>query len=132
MQQNVKRPSLVIIDETGYRPVSGEPVHVCFQVVVNGSKKDSMTLISNLLFKQCDETSAGSAELTSAVHYRILDYARIAQIGATATDSRRNRRPGSRLKLEINQVRQLSIAGIRRGGTFGLPLTKCWRSIARQ
>ena len=80
MQRSVNGPSLLIIDEIGYLPMSGEQANLFFQVIAKRYEKGSMILTSNLSFGQWDETFAGNTALTSAMLDRILHHAHIVQI----------------------------------------------------
>lgn len=80
MQRCVNAPSLLIIDEIGYLPMSREQANLFFQVIANRYEKGSIILTSNLSFGQWDETFAGNTALTSAMLDRILHHAQIIQI----------------------------------------------------
>lgn len=80
MQRGVNAPSLLIIDEIGYLPMSKEQANLFFQVVANRYEKGSIILTSNLSFGQWDDTFAGNTALTSAMLDRILHHAQVIQI----------------------------------------------------
>lgn len=80
MRRSVNGPSLLIIDEIGYLPMSGEQANLFFQVIANRYEKGSMVLTSNLSFGQWDETFAGNTALTSAMLDRILHHAHVVHI----------------------------------------------------
>ena len=80
MQRCVNAPSLLIIDEIGYLPMSKEQANLFFQVIANRYEKGSIILTSNLSFGQWDDTFAGNTALTSAMLDRILHHAQVIQI----------------------------------------------------
>ncbi len=80
MQRCVNAPSLLIIDEIGYLPMSREQANLLFQVIANRYEKGSIILTSNLSFGQWDDTFAGNTALTSAMLARILHHAHVIQI----------------------------------------------------
>ena len=80
MQRSVYGPSLLIIDEIGYLPMTKEQANLFFQVIVKRYEKGSIILTSNLSFGQWDETFAGNTALTSALLDRILYHSHVIQI----------------------------------------------------
>lgn len=72
MQRSVSGPSLLIIDEIGYLPMTRDQANLFFQVIVKRYEKGAIILTSNLSFGQWDETFAGNTALTSAMLDRIL------------------------------------------------------------
>lgn len=72
MQRSVNGPSLLIINEIGYLPMTREQANLFFQVIVKRYEKGSIILTSNLSFGQWDETFAGNTALTSAMLDRVL------------------------------------------------------------
>lgn len=80
MQRSVNAPSLLIIDEIGYLPMTREQANLFFQVIANRYEKEAIILTSNLSFGQWDETFAGNTALTSAMLDRILHHATVIQI----------------------------------------------------
>lgn len=80
MQRSVRSPSLLIIDEIGYLPMSKEQANLFFQVIAKRYEKGSVILTSNLSFGQWDDTFAGNTALTAAMLDRILHHAHVVQI----------------------------------------------------
>lgn len=80
LQRCVNAPSLLIIDEIGYLPMSKEHANLFFQVIANRYEKGAIILTSNLSFGQWDDTFAGNTALTSAMLDRILHHAQVIQI----------------------------------------------------
>lgn len=80
MQRSVNGPSLMIIDEIGYLPMTKEQANLFFQVIVKRYEKGAIILTSNLSFGQWDETFAGNTALTSAMLDRILHHSHVIQI----------------------------------------------------
>ena len=80
LRRSVNGPSLLIIDEIGYLPMSRDQANLFFQVIANRYEKGSMILTSNLSFGQWGETFADNTALTSAMLDRILHHAHVIQI----------------------------------------------------
>ena len=80
MQRSVNGPSLLIIDEIGYLPMSRDQANLFFQVIAKRYEKGSVILTSNLSFGQWDETFAGNVPLTAAMLDRILHHSHVIQI----------------------------------------------------
>ncbi len=80
MQRSVRGPSLLIIDEIGYLPMSRDQANLFFQVIAQRYEKGSVILTSNLSFGQWDETFADNTALTAAMLDRILHHAHVIQI----------------------------------------------------
>ena len=80
MQRSVHAPSLLIIDEIGYLPMSGEQANLFFQVIGQRYERGSVIPTSNLSFGQWDETFAGNTALASAKLDRILHHSQVIQI----------------------------------------------------
>ncbi|WP_241021452.1 ATP-binding protein, partial [Burkholderia sp. Ac-20344] len=57
-------PRLLIVDEIGYLPLSGDQASHFFQIVAKRYERGSMILTSNLPFAQWDETFGGNTTLT--------------------------------------------------------------------
>lgn len=80
LQRSVKAPSLLIIDEIGYLPMTSEQANLFFQVIANRYEKGSIIVTSNLSFGQWGDTFAGNTALTSAMLDRILHHAHVIHI----------------------------------------------------
>lgn len=80
LRRSVCGPSLLIIDEIGYLPMSGEQANLFFQVITKRYEHGSIILTSNLSFGQWADTFAGNTALTSAMLDRILHHSHIIQI----------------------------------------------------
>jgi len=80
LARSVNGPSLLIIDEIGYLPMTREQANLFFQVIVKRYEKGSVILTSNLSFGQWDEAFAGNTALTSAMLDRILHHSHVIQI----------------------------------------------------
>ena len=94
MQRSVRGPSLLIIDEIGYLPMSRDQANLFFQVIANRYEKGSVILTSNLSFGQWDETFAGNTALTAAMLDRILHHSHVIQIKGDSYRLREKRRAG--------------------------------------
>lgn len=94
MQRSINGPSLLIIDEIGYLPMTREQANLFFQVIVKRYEKGSIILTSNLSFGQWDETFAGNTALTSAMLDRILHHSHVIQIKGDSYRLREKRKAG--------------------------------------
>jgi len=94
MQRSVSGPSLLIIDEIGYLPMTRDQANLFFQVIVKRYEKGSIILTSNLSFGQWDETFAGNTALTSAMLDRILHHSHVIQIKGDSYRLREKRKAG--------------------------------------
>ena len=94
MQRSVNGPSLLIIDEIGYLPLTRDQANLFFQVIVKRYEKGSIILTSNLSFGQWDETFAGNTALTSAMLDRILHHSHVIQIKGDSYRLREKRKAG--------------------------------------
>ncbi|MEW8064005.1 MAG: IS21-like element helper ATPase IstB [Candidatus Thiodiazotropha sp.] len=94
MQRSVNGPSLLIIDEIGYLPMTRDQANLFFQVIVKRYEKGSIILTSNLSFGQWDETFAGNTALTSAMLDRILHHSHVIQIKGDSYRLRDKRKAG--------------------------------------
>jgi len=66
LRHNILGPRLLIIDESGYLPLSGDQASHFFQIVAKRYERGSMILTSNLPFTQWDATFGGNTTLTSS------------------------------------------------------------------
>jgi len=94
LQRSVNGPSLLIIDEIGYLPMTRDQANLFFQVIVKRYEKGSIILTSNLSFGQWDETFAGNTALTSAMLDRILHHSHVIQIKGDSYRLREKRKAG--------------------------------------
>ena len=94
MQRSVNGPSLLIIDEIGYLPMTRDQANLFFQVIVKRYEKGSIILTSNLSFGQWDETFSGNTALTSAMLDRILHHSHVIQIKGDSFRLREKRKAG--------------------------------------
>lgn len=94
LRHNVLGPRLLIVDEIGYLPLSGDQASHFFQIVAKRYERGSMILTSNLPFTQWDETFGGNATLTAAMLDRILHHAHIIQIKGDSYRLKQQRKAG--------------------------------------
>lgn len=102
MQRSINSPSLLIIDEIGYLPMTKEQANLFFQVVAKRYEKGSLILTSNLSFGQWDETFAGNTALTSAMLDRVLHHAHVIQIKGESFRLKEKRKAGIIKQQETN------------------------------
>jgi DNA replication protein DnaC len=94
LRHNVLGPRLLIVDEIGYLPLSGDQASHFFQIVAKRYERGSMVLTSNLPFTQWDQTFGGNTTLTVAMLDRILHHAHILQIKGDSYRLKQQRKAG--------------------------------------
>jgi DNA replication protein DnaC len=94
LRHNILGPRLLIIDEIGYLPLSGDQASHFFQIVAKRYERGSMILTSNLPFAQWDSTFGGNTTLTAAMLDRILHHAHIIQIKGDSFRLKQQRKAG--------------------------------------
>lgn len=95
LRHNVLGPRLLIVDEIGYLPLSGDQASHFFQIVAKRYEKGgSMVLTSNLPFAQWDQTFGGNTTLTAAMLDRILHHSHIVQIKGDSYRLKQQRKAG--------------------------------------
>jgi DNA replication protein DnaC len=94
LRHNVLGPRLLIVDEIGYLPLSGDQASHFFQIVAKRYERGSMILTSNLPFTQWDQTFGGNTTLTAAMLDRILHHAHIVQIKGDSYRLKQQRKAG--------------------------------------
>ena len=95
LRHNVLGPRLLIVDEIGYLPPTGDQANHFFQIVAKRYEKGgSIVLTSNLPFAQWDQTFGGNATLTAAMLDRVLHHAHIVQIKGDSYRLRKQRKAG--------------------------------------
>jgi len=94
LRHNVLGPRLLIVDEIGYLPLSGDQASHFFQIVAKRYERGSMILTSNLPFTQWDQTFGGNTTLTAAMLDRILHHAHILQIKGDSYRLKQQRKAG--------------------------------------
>jgi len=102
MQRSINGPSLLIIDEIGYLPMTRDQANLFFQVIVKRYEKGSIILTSNLSFGQWGETFAGNTALTSAMLDRILHHSHVIQIKGDSYRLKEKRKAGIIKPVNIN------------------------------
>ena len=102
MQRSINGPSLLIIDEIGYLPMTRDQANLFFQVIVKRYEKGSIILTSNLSFGQWDETFAGNTALASAMLDRILHHSHVIQIKGDSYRLKEKRKAGVIKPVVIN------------------------------
>lgn len=95
LRHNVLGPRLLIVDEIGYLPLSGDQASHFFQIVAKRYEKGgSMILTSNLPFSQWDQTFGGNTTLTAAMLDRMLHHSHIVQIKGDSYRLKQQRKAG--------------------------------------
>jgi len=80
MKRAVQAPSLLIVDEIGYLPMSRDQANLFFQVIAKRYESGSIILTSNLSFGEWEATFNGNTALTSAMLDRLLHHSHVIQI----------------------------------------------------
>lgn len=95
MRHRVLGPRLLIIDEIGYLPFTGDQASHFFHIVSKRYERGgSMILTSNLPFAQWDDTFGNNPTLTAAMLDRILHHAHIVQIKGDSYRLRKQKKAG--------------------------------------
>ena len=94
IKRSVVGPSLLIIDEVGYLPMTREQANLFFQVMAKRYEHGSIILTSNLSFGEWDETFASNTALTAAMLDRLLHHATIIQIKGDSYRLREKKKAG--------------------------------------
>lgn len=110
MRHRVLGPRLLIIDEIGYLPFTGEQASHFFHIVAKRYERGgSMILTSNLPFAQWGDTFGDNPTLTAAMLDRILHHAHIVQIKGDSYRLRKQKKAGF-LENSGKAVAQNSVA----------------------
>lgn len=94
MQRSVLGPSLLIVDEIGYLPMTRDQANLFFQVVAKRYESGSIILTSNLSFGEWEATFNGNTALTSAMLDRLLHHSHVIQIKGDSYRLKDKRRAG--------------------------------------
>lgn len=99
----LRNPSLLIVDEIGYLPITASGTNLFFQVINTRYEKGSMILTSNKSFKEWGEIF-GDLVAASAMLDRLLHHCHIVNIRGNSYRLRQY--PGLSLPQEIPPVRR--------------------------
>lgn len=80
IKQAVMSPSLLVIDEIGYFPMSKEDAHHFFQVISKRYERGATIVTSNLVFSQWAGVFANDKVVTAAILDRLLHHSHIINI----------------------------------------------------
>ncbi len=80
IKQTVMAPSLLVIDEIGYFPMSKEDAHHFFQVISRRYERGSTIVTSNLVFSQWSGIFANDKVVTTAILDRLLHHSHVINI----------------------------------------------------
>jgi len=94
LRRSILGPSLLIVDEIGYLPMTGEQANLFFQVVAKRYEAGSIIITSNLPFGQWGDVFGGNEALVSAMLDRLLHHAHIVQIRGESYRLREKRNAG--------------------------------------
>lgn len=90
----VLSPSLLIIDEIGYLPLTRDQANHFFQVIATRYERGSIIVTSNLSFGQWDTTLANDKVLTAAMLDRLLHHAHVLQLKGNSYRLKDKRKAG--------------------------------------
>jgi len=94
LRRSIQGPSLLIVDEIGYLPMTGDQANLFFQVIAKRYEAGSVIITSNLPFGQWGDVFGGNDALVSAMLDRLLHHAHIVQIRGESYRLREKRRSG--------------------------------------
>lgn len=94
IRRSVLSPKLLIIDEIGYLPLTGDQANLFFQLIAKRYEQGSVILTSNLNFGDWEAVFGGNAALTSAMLDRLLHHAHLIQIRGESFRLRDKRKAG--------------------------------------
>jgi DNA replication protein DnaC len=80
IKQTVMAPTLLVIDEIGYFPMSKEDAHHFFQVISKRYERGATIVTSNLVFSQWAGVFANDKVVTTAILDRLLHHSHIINI----------------------------------------------------
>jgi len=80
IKQTIMSPSLLIIDEIGYFPMTKEDAHHFFQVISKRYERGATIVTSNLVFSQWSGIFANDKVVTTAILDRLLHHSHIINI----------------------------------------------------
>lgn len=80
IRQAIMTPSLLVIDEIGYFPMSKEDAHHFFQVISKRYERGATIVTSNLVFSQWSGIFANDKVVTTAILDRLLHHSHIINI----------------------------------------------------
>lgn len=99
----VLSPSLLIIDEIGYLPLTRAQANHFFQVIATRYERGAIIVTSNLSFGQWDTTLADDKVLTAAMLDRLLHHAHVLQLKGHSYRLKDKRKAGIIGSTLINQ-----------------------------
>lgn len=80
IRQAILTPSLLVIDEIGYFPMSKEDAHHFFQVISKRYERGATIVTSNLVFSQWSGIFANDKVVTTAILDRLLHHSHVINI----------------------------------------------------
>ena len=80
IKQSIMTPSLLVIDEIGYFPMSKEDANHFFQVISKRYERGATIVTSNLVFSQWSSIFANDKVVTTAILDRLLHHSHIINI----------------------------------------------------
>jgi len=80
IRQAIMAPTLLVIDEIGYFPMSKEDAHHFFQVISRRYERGATIVTSNLVFSQWNSIFANDKVVTTAILDRLLHHSHVINI----------------------------------------------------
>lgn len=80
IRQSIMTPSLLVIDEIGYFPMTKEDAHHFFQVISKRYERGATIVTSNLVFSQWSGIFANDKVVTTAILDRLLHHSHVINI----------------------------------------------------
>jgi DNA replication protein DnaC len=80
IRQAIMTPSLLVIDEIGYFPMTKEDAHHFFQVISKRYERGATIVTSNLVFSQWSGIFANDKVVTTAILDRLLHHSHVINI----------------------------------------------------
>lgn len=94
LKRTIMTPSLLIIDEVGYIPMSEDNGNHFFNVISKRYERGSVIITSNLPFSQWEKIFAGNKALTAATVDRLLHHSHIVNITGESYRLKEKRKSG--------------------------------------
>jgi len=103
IKQTIMAPSLLVIDEIGYFPMSKEDAQHFFQIISKRYEQGSVIVTSNLVFSQWAGVFANDKVVTTAILDRLLHHSHIINIQGDSYRLKEKKEAGV---LNLNQFKK--------------------------
>jgi len=116
IRQTIMTPSLLVIDEIGYFPMSKEDAHHFFQVISKRYEQGSVIVTSNLVFSQWAGVFANDKVVTTAILDRLLHHSHIINIQGDSYRLKEKKESGVLNLDAFKQIRKKSKSSLLENG----------------